>query len=56
MGTSIPNPMDDHLDFLGENIPTIISSTPMKNNTTASIQTTEIKVAPGNANANRIAQ
>jgi len=28
--TSIPSPIVDHLDLLGENIPTIISSIPTK--------------------------
>jgi len=50
--TSIPSPIVDHLDLLGENIPTIISSIPTKNNTTASIQIIEMNVVAGNARAN----
>ena len=50
--TSIPSPIVDHLDLLGENIPTIISSIPTKNNTTASIQIIEMNVVAGNAKAN----
>src|SRR5919112_1376116 len=49
--TSIPSPIVDHLDLLGENIPTIISSIPTKNNTT-SIQIIEMNVVAGNARAN----
>lgn len=40
--TSTPRPMLDHLDLLGEKIPTIICSIPTKNNSIASIQTTEM--------------
>ena len=40
--TSIPRPMLDHLDFLGEKKPIIICSIATKNNTMASIQTIEI--------------
>ena len=52
MRTSTPRPMLDHLDFPDEKIPIIICSIPTKNNTVASIQTIEIKVVAGNANAN----
>ena len=52
MRTSTPRPMLDHLDFPGEKMPTIICSIPTKNNTTASIQTIEMKVVAGNAKAN----
>jgi hypothetical protein len=50
--TSTPSPIVDHLDFLGEKIPTIISSIPTKNKTIASNQTNETWVTPGNARAN----
>ena len=50
--TSTPSPIDDHLDFPGEKMPTIICSMQTKNNTAASIQTIEMKVIAGNAKAN----
>ena len=50
--TSIPSPMVDHLDLRGEKIPTIISSIPIKNKTTASIHIIEMNVVAGNTRAN----
>jgi hypothetical protein len=52
MRTSIPSPIVDHLDLLGEKIPTIISSIPTKNRTTASTQIIEMNVVAGNTRAN----
>ena len=42
MRTSTPSPIFDHLNFLGEKIPTIICSIPTKNKIIASTQTTEM--------------
>ena len=42
MRTSIPRPIFDHLDLLGEKTPTMICSIPTKNKTTASIQIIEM--------------
>jgi hypothetical protein len=50
--TRTPRPILDHLDLLGEKIPTMICSIPTKNKTTASTQIIEMYVMTGKARAN----